>query len=79
MNSNFGKLISNYAAKFWGLISVFIFIPIYIKFLGVENYGVISFNALLLGIISFADAGMSSAIVKEFAKDLGVQFKYSLF
>jgi O-antigen/teichoic acid export membrane protein len=76
--SNFGSLISNYGSKIWGLISIFIFIPIYIHFLGIENYAVIGFYTLLLGIISFADAGMSSAIIKEFALDGSVSYKYSV-
>jgi len=76
--SNLAKLISNYGSKLWSMISVFIFIPLYIKFLGTENYGLIGFYALLLGIISFADSGMSSAIIKEFSQDSDSNYKYSV-
>lgn len=76
--SNMGGVISNYGSKIWGLASVFIFIPLYVKILGIENYAVIGFYTLLLGIISFADAGMSSAIIKEFALDMTVSYKYSV-
>ncbi|MFW2136099.1 oligosaccharide flippase family protein [Chryseobacterium sp. TY4] len=77
--SNLAKLISNYGSKLWSMVSVFIFIPLYIKFLGTENYGLIGFYALLLGIISFADSGMSSAVIKEFSQDSSSNYKYSIF
>lgn len=78
-HSNLAKLISNYGSRLWSMISVFIFIPLYIRFLGSENYGLIGFYALLLGIISFADSGMSSAIIKEFSQEYTSNYKYSVF
>ena len=78
-HSNLAKLISNYGSRLWSMISVFIFIPLYIRFLGSENYGLIGFYALLLGIISFADSGMSSAIIKEFSQEHTSNYKYSVF
>ena len=77
-SSNLSKLLSNYITRLWGLISVFIFVPIYISYIGIENYALIGFYTLLLGIISFADSGLSSAIIKEFALNHSASFKYSL-
>ncbi len=77
--SNLAKLLSNYGSKLWSMVSVFIFIPLYIKFLGSENYGLIGFYALVLGIISFADSGMSSAIIKEFSQESDSNYKYTIF
>ena len=77
-NSNFWNIVSNYGSKVWGLVSVFIFIPLYIKYLGVEAYGVIGFYSLLLGLLSFADGGLSSAIVKNFSSENSYSYKYSL-
>ncbi|MBP2546895.1 lipopolysaccharide biosynthesis protein [Acinetobacter guillouiae] len=68
-NSNLIKILSNYIGKMWSLISVFIFVPVYIHFLGVENYAIIGLYSLILALISFADAGMSSAITREFSLD----------
>jgi hypothetical protein len=65
-NSNVGKLVSNYGSRLWSNL-FFIFTPLYIHYLGIESYAIIGFYTLLLGIISFADAGMSSAIIKEFS------------
>ncbi len=78
-HSNLAKLISNYGSRLWSMVSVFVFIPLYINFLGSENYGLIGFYALLLGIISFADSGMSSAIIKEFSQDSSSNYKFSVF
>ncbi len=77
--SNLAKLISNYGSKLWSMVSVFIFIPLYIKFLGIDNYGLIGFYALLLGVISFADSGMSSAVIREFSQDSDYNYKFSIF
>lgn len=77
-NSNIGKLVSNYGSRLWSLVSVFIFTPLYIHYLGIESYAIIGFYTLLLGIISFADAGMSSAIIKEFSLQATASYKYSV-
>ena len=79
MESNFFKILSNYGAKILNIFSVFIFIPIYIKYLGIESFSVISFYTLILGIISFADSGISSAVIKEFSLVNTSNYKYTLF
>lgn len=76
--SNLVKLLSNYGSRVWSLVSVFIFIPLYIKILGSENYGLIGFYTLLLGIVGFADAGMTSAIIKEFSLEHDSNYKFSI-
>jgi O-antigen/teichoic acid export membrane protein len=76
--SSAGNLISNYASRLWTLISVFIFIPVYIHYLGIEYYAIVGFYSLLLGIVSFADAGLSSVIIKEFSVNSTPSYKYSL-
>lgn len=75
-NSNIIKILSNYIGKFWNIFSVFLLVPVYIYYLGLENYGIIGFYAVVLGIISFADAGMSSAITREFALNEKSSLKY---
>ena len=77
-NSNIVKLISNFGSRIWSLVSVFIFVPLYIHYLGIENYAIIGFYTLILGIISFADAGMSSAVIREFSHDNSTLYKYSV-
>lgn len=75
---NVVKILSNYFGKIWNLLSVFIFVPIYIYYLGVESYAIIGFYALILGLISFADAGMSSAITREISLDSEPAYKLTI-
>ena len=62
------NIVSNYISRFWSLVSVFLFVPIYIKVLGLESYAVINFYTLLLTVLLFADAGLSSTLNREVAK-----------
>lgn len=75
---NAWNILSNYGNKVWSIVSIFIFIPIYIKFLGIESFAVIGFYTLLLGIISFADSGLTSAVIKEFSSTSKSDYKYSV-
>lgn len=65
------NLIANYSGTLWSIASVYLFVPLYIKFLGVAAYGVIAFNSALLGVLFIADAGLSSAFAREIAKHRG--------
>lgn len=60
--------IANIVAKIWSVVSLYIFVPLWIHFLGVEGYGVISFYAILMTLMAFADAGLSATLTREFAK-----------
>jgi len=44
------------------------FIPLYIKFLGIEAYGLIGFFVTLLGLFGVLDLGLSSTINRELAR-----------
>lgn len=60
--------VSNVAAKVWSIISLYLFVPFWIDYLGVEGYGVISFYTILMTLMAFADAGLSATLTREFAK-----------
>lgn len=77
-NSNLVKILSNYVGKLWSLLAVFLCVPLYINYLGIENYAVIGFYTLVLALISFADAGMSSAITREFSLEESTGYKLSI-
>jgi O-antigen/teichoic acid export membrane protein len=64
----FKNIISNYIGKIWGIISVFIFVPFYIKILGIESYAVINFYTVILTIMYFADGGLSSTLNREISR-----------
>lgn len=62
------NIIANILARGWGVISVYLFVPLYLKFLGVEAYGLIGFYSILLGILTFADMGFSATLNREMAR-----------
>ena len=72
------NLIANYITKLWGLLSIYIFVPFYIKLLGIEAYGIISLYTLIFSIASIADMGLSSAITREFAKSNTKAYKRNI-
>lgn len=63
------NVIANYVGKIWGLVSVYIFVPLYIKILGVGAYGLISIYTLILTIVFFSEAGLSAALSREAARE----------
>ncbi|MDR1898323.1 MAG: oligosaccharide flippase family protein [Prevotellaceae bacterium] len=62
------NIIANYVGRTWSFLSVFIFVPFYLKLLGSEAYGIVSFFTVLLGMMAFADAGLTATLNREFAR-----------
>jgi O-antigen/teichoic acid export membrane protein len=50
------------------LVGIF-FVPVYVKLIGIESYGLVSFYATLVGTLSFMDLGLSTAISRQIAID----------
>ena len=46
----------------------FIFIPIYISYLGIESYGLIGLFIILQGLLSLLDMGLSPTLNREMAR-----------
>ena len=61
------NLISNIFAGAWTSIISIIFIPFYIRLLGIESYGLIGVYASLVGMIGILDMGLSSTVNKKIA------------
>ena len=72
------NIIANYIGKLWGFISIFIFIRFYIEILGIQSYAIINFYSVILGLIAFADAGLTATLNRELAKDISVRDKSNL-
>lgn len=63
------NIISNFAGQGWSFIVGMVAIPLYIKFLGIEGYGLIGFyTALQATFNSFLDFGLSITINRELAR-----------
>ena len=50
------------------MLMSFVFVPFYLKMLGVEAYGVIGFFASLAAIFSFLDLGLTTTLNRELAR-----------
>jgi O-antigen/teichoic acid export membrane protein len=74
------NIIANFVGRAWGVVAVYLFIPLYIKFLGIEAYGLVGFYSTLLGVLAFADMGFTATLNREMArysvrKDSGGEMK----
>lgn len=59
--------ISNVATKLWSMVSIYLFIPLYIKILGETTYGLVSFFATLQTALNILGLGLSNTLRREFA------------
>ncbi len=62
------NVIANFAGKAWTSIMSLIFIPLYIKFLGIEAYGLIGIFVSLMVLFTVLDMGLSSTLSRELAR-----------
>lgn len=65
------NIVANYFGHGWVAIMSMAFIPLYIKNLGIEAFGLIGFFAVLQGIFRLIDLGMSTALNREMARFAG--------
>ncbi len=62
------NIIANIIGRFWSILSNFLFIPIYINYLGFESYSIISFTLVISGLMAILDAGLTATLSREFAR-----------
>ncbi|MBK6825185.1 MAG: oligosaccharide flippase family protein [Saprospiraceae bacterium] len=68
MNLLSKNIVANFSLQAWILISQIMLVPIYVRVLGVEAYGLVGFYASLQAIFFILDMGMSATINQELAK-----------
>lgn len=65
------KIVINIGANFLGkvvtMLSTYLFVPLYLKYLGNELYGVVSFYTTLQNVMLILGMGLTSTLRKEFA------------
>ncbi len=61
------NIFFNTLSRLINLTSHFLFIPIYIKFLGIEGYGVIGIYIVFFTFLTFTDFGMTATITRLMA------------
>jgi O-antigen/teichoic acid export membrane protein len=61
------NFIANVLSRLWNVGSNYLFIPLYLMFLGVDGYAFIGFYVVLAGVVGFADLGMTATTTREIA------------
>jgi O-antigen/teichoic acid export membrane protein len=62
------NLIANYLGQGWTALMGLAFVPLYIKYLGIEAYGLIGLFAVLQAWLSLLDMGMTPTLNREMAR-----------
>lgn len=62
------NIIANFLGKGWGALISIAFVPVYIKLMGIESYGLVGLFTTLLAISSIFDLGLSAAFTRELAR-----------
>lgn len=62
------NIIANFLGKVWPSLLGLILVPVYLRYLGIEAYGLIGFFVALQGLIGFLDFGLSTASNREVAR-----------
>lgn len=75
MDSLKSNIAANFAGSIWQALMVVVFIPFYIKFMGIESYGLIGIFATLQAILGLLDLGMSGTLTREMARLSVLQHK----
>lgn len=62
------NIIANYAGSFWTALMSLIFVPVYIKYMGIEAYGLVGIFASLQALFYVLDFGLSATMTREMAR-----------
>jgi O-antigen/teichoic acid export membrane protein len=62
------NVLANYLGQSWSILMGIAFIPLIIKYVGVEAYGLVGVFAMLQAWFSFLDLGMTPTISREMAR-----------
>ena len=65
------NLVANYLGQGWTALMGLAFIPLYIKYLGIEAYGLIGLFAVLQAWLGLLDMGMTPTLGREMARFTG--------
>lgn len=68
MNTITKNIIANLIGNSWQALMSLAFIPLYIKFMGIESYGLIGIFATFQAIVGLLDMGLSATLAREMAR-----------
>jgi O-antigen/teichoic acid export membrane protein len=61
-------LFANFAGTGWSAVMQLAFVPLYIKFMGIEAYGLVGFYLMLQAMLQVLDLGLSPTMNREMAR-----------
>jgi O-antigen/teichoic acid export membrane protein len=62
------NVIANYVGQCWRALMGLAFVPVYIKYLGIEAYGLIGVFSVLQACLSMLDVGLRPSLAREMAR-----------
>jgi O-antigen/teichoic acid export membrane protein len=62
------NIFANFTGTIWQALMSFLFVPLYIKLIGIESWGLIGVFSLVQTIFSLLDMGLSSTLSRELAR-----------
>jgi O-antigen/teichoic acid export membrane protein len=62
------NILANAVGRFWGTISGFLLLPLYISYLGFQSYSFISFTLIIVGLLAILDVGVTATLSRELAR-----------
>lgn len=68
MNSLKSSVIANYLGRAWTAIIGIVLVPVYIKFMGIEAYGLIGVFTTISSVLGLLDLGIGATINRELAR-----------
>ena len=68
MSSIKQNIVANLVGKVGSALITILLVPVYIKYLGIESYGLVGFYATLIGSMAILDFGLSITLNRELAK-----------
>ena len=62
------NILANFTGDVWQVLMSLLFVPLYIKFMGIEAYGLIGIFVTLLAVFGLLDLGISATVTREIAR-----------
>jgi len=62
------NILANFFGRGWSLLMGFVFVPLYIQYMGMEAYGLVGFSLALQATVHLLEFGLSATINRELAR-----------
>jgi O-antigen/teichoic acid export membrane protein len=66
-----GRILADAAARVWGAVLSFALAPVYLRFVGVEAYGLIGVFISIQTLLALLDFGLGASLTRELARTSG--------